>query len=198
MKKIIHYNLEILSAVMLIIITITAVFQTDISLVRRLILGFMALYTLHEWEEGRIPGGFYDLLFGLIGVQYKNDPDLIHMPVAIYLFVILLVPYFFDSAPLLLLPPLCLALFEGFIHTMGIIMMKCKKPYTPGMLTAWIMFVYAVWCIHQLPDLGTMTWVEGALLTVVTFVIMQRCVIGLAGYSYRVLLPLAKKNILGK
>ena len=197
MKKIIQYNLEIFSAILLAICLLTVIFWENMSLVRKLSAGFMLLYVLHEWEEGRYPGGFYDLFFGRIGLAVKGDVHAMHVPAAVMIIVFSVLPYIFDKTYLLLVPPLGLSLFEGFIHTAGIKLMKVGKPYTPGMITAWLMFAFAVYSINALPPLGTNTWIGGIVLLFVEFFSMQRAFIHLAGYSYHELIPLAKKNILG-
>ena len=197
MKKVVRYNLEIFTAIMAAFCLVTVIFWKEMSLVRRLVAGYMLLYTLHEWEEGRFPGGFYDLFFGRIGAEIKGDRYAMHVPAAVMIVIFTVLPYIFDNVYLLLVPPIGLSLFEGFIHTVGIIMMKVKKPYTPGMVTAWLMFAYAIVSIKALPPLGARTWIFGILLLLVEFFSMQRTFIHLAGHSYRTLIPLAMKNILG-
>ena len=32
-------------------------------------------YVLHEWEESRFPGGFYDLFFGGLGIEAKESEE---------------------------------------------------------------------------------------------------------------------------
>ena len=108
-----------------------------------------------------------------------------------------LLPWIFDRIYLLIVPPIGLSLFEGFIHTVGIKLMKTKKPYTPGMVTAWMMFAFAIYSIIVLPPLGAKNWLLGIALLLVEFFNMQRTFIHLAGYSYRELIPLARKNVLG-
>ena len=197
MKKVIRYNLEIFSVIMLICCLITVVLWKNMSLVRRLSSGYMLLYVLHEWEEGRFPGGFYDLFFGRVGAEVKGDRYAMHVPAAVMIIVFTILPWIFDHVYLLLIPPIGLSLFEGFIHTVGIKLMKMKKPYTPGMITAWMMFAFAVYSINVLPPMGTKTWLPGIALLLLEFICMQRTFIHLAGYSYRTLIPLAKKNIFG-
>ena len=75
--------------------------------------------------------------------------------------------------------------------------MKMKKPYTPGMVTAWMMSAFAIYSIEVLPPLGVKIWILGIVLLMVEFLSMQRTFIHLAGYSYQELIPMAKENILG-
>ena len=89
---------------------------------------------------------------------------------------ILIVPFAFDKISIFALVPLILALFEGFIHTAGIIIHQLKKPYSPGMITAWLMFAYAIIMITRLNKelmLDAWSWIGGILLTFVSFFIME-------------------------
>lgn len=197
MKKLIRYNLEIFTGILLVICVVTLILWKDTSLVRKLAAGYMLLYVMHEWEEGRFPGGFYDLFFGRIGAEVKGSRYAMHVPAAVMIIIFTLLPWIFDSVYLLLIPPIGLSLFEGFIHTFGIKLMKMKKPYTPGMVTAWMMFAFAIYSIHVLPPLGAKTWLIGIGLLLIEFISMQRTFIHLAGYSYRELIPMVKKNVIG-
>lgn len=53
----------------------------------------MVLYTLHEWEESKFPDGFYDLFFGGFGVEISVSESRMHLPVAIYILIMLLIPF---------------------------------------------------------------------------------------------------------
>lgn len=176
MKKIIKYNLEIMTLIFLVVITTGLLNWNSLSFLRQMTLIFMALYTLHEWEESRFPGGFYRIFFSKCTIDPHVSEERLHLPVALYLLVILLVPFMFDNVVIFALVPLILALFEGFIHTAGIIIHQLKKPYSPGMITAWIMFAYAVIMIGKLNvqfELNVINWICGIVLTFISFVIME-------------------------
>ena len=153
-KWILDHNLEILSTVLAIVVGISLFFWNSLTLAGRALLGFMVLYVLHEWEESRIPGGFYDLFFGGLGIEVKESEARMHLPVAIYLLLMLLIPLAFQQITFLVLIPLGLGLFEGVIHVAGIKIHKLKKPYTPGMITALILFVYSVFVITRINKAG--------------------------------------------
>ena len=176
MKKIIQYNLEILTCILTIIILYSVLNWNELSLLRQMTTTFMLLYTLHEWEESRFPGGFYRIFFSKCKIDPNVSEATMHFPVAIYLLVILLVPYAFNESVVFALIPLVLAIFEGFIHTAGIIIHQLKKPYSPGMITAWIMFGYSIYMIPQLNSqfkLSAVTWIVGIILTFASFFIME-------------------------
>ncbi len=176
MNKIIKYNLEIMSSVFVIIAAVSFFNWGELSMLRQMTIIFMVLYTLHEWEESRFPGGFYRIFFSKCTIDPNISEEKMHLPVAIYLLIILLVPFIFDSIVIFALVPLLLALFEGFIHTAGIIIHQLKKPYSPGMITAWAMFIYAIMMIRKLNaqmDINAVIWISGIVLTVISFFIME-------------------------
>ena len=176
MKKIVKYNLEIMTAILAALITVGLMNWSDLSLLRQMSVIFMILYTLHEWEESRFPGGFYRIFFSKCTINPNISEERLHLPVAVYLLAILIVPFAFDKIAIFALVPLILALFEGFIHTAGIIIHQLKKPYSPGMITAWLMFAYAIIMITRLNKelmLDAWSWLGGILLTFVSFFIME-------------------------
>ena len=176
MKKIIQYNLEILTCILTVTILYSVLNWNELSLLQQMTAIFMLLYTLHEWEESRFPGGFYRIFFSKCNIDPNVSEATMHFPVAIYLLVILLVPYSLGESVVFALIPVVLAIFEGFIHTAGIIIHQLKKPYSPGMITAWIMFAYSIYTIPQLNSqfkLSAVTWLVGIILTIVSFFIME-------------------------
>ncbi len=176
MNKIIKYNLEIMSCIFAVIIAIGLLNWGELSVLRQMTLVFMVLYTFHEWEESRFPGGFYRIFFSKCTIDPNVSEERMHLPVAVYLLIILLLPFTFDKIAVFALVPLLLALFEGFIHTAGIVIHQLKKPYSPGMITAWLMFGYAVIMIRRLNaelNMGAANWLAGIVLTAVSFAIME-------------------------
>lgn len=176
MRKIVKYNLELLTVVLAAFVIYSVFKWNDLLLSQQITTVFMILYALHEWEESRYPGGFYRIFFSKCTIDPNVSEETMHFPVAIYLLVILLVPYFFSGVIAFSMIPLLLALFEGFIHTAGIFIHQLKKPYSPGMVTAWIMFAYSIYMIPKLNGayaLSAGTWVLGAVLTIGSFFIME-------------------------
>ncbi len=176
MNKFVKYNLEIMTGIFAVLIVCGIFRWQELSIGRQMTLVFMALYTLHEWEESRFPGGFYRIFFSKCTIDSNVSEEKMHLPVAIYLLIILLVPFMFDQIVILAMVPLLLALFEGFIHTAGIVIHQLKKPYSPGMISAWMLFAYAIIMIGKLNDqmpLGATDWILGILLTVISFFTME-------------------------
>ena len=70
---IIKYNLEILTIVNAIIIIYSFINWFNFDMTRNFIVLFMLAITLHEWEEGRYPGGFVELMTGRMGDDIKIE-----------------------------------------------------------------------------------------------------------------------------
>ena len=91
MKKWINsYNLEIMTTILAIVFCVSIFFWDGLTLAGKALLGFMVLYALHEWEESKFPGGFYDLFFGGFGIEIKVSEARMHLPVAIYILITIL------------------------------------------------------------------------------------------------------------
>lgn len=195
MKK---YNLEILTLIMFGMVSSCAVIYNQLGLIQRIMLGYMFLFTLHEWEEIRFPGGFSKLMSKLLCLEVTQDKEnLSHIPVAVLLIVITFVP-FFTQSPLFALVPVYLGLFEAFIHIVGIKIHKMKKPYTPGLVSAVLLCVASVSVLIFFSEnniiKGT-AYVWGVLLTFLCFAVMQRTVISMFGLGYKDLIANVKKKI---
>ena len=201
MKKWIdNYNLEIMTAILAIIFLISLFFWNSLTFSGRALLGFMVLYALHEWEESKFPGGFYDLFFGGFGVEIKVSEARMHLPVAIYILIMLLVPFALQNITFLVLIPLGLGLFEGVIHVAGIKIHKLKKPYTPGMITGIVMFVYSIFIIVQINKVGGLPvwqWIVGFILALLGFVVMEQFFLKTVGLTFIDFRKMAMDRVLG-
>ena len=72
-KKILKYHLEIFTAIVLLMTVINALLFKHLSDARKIITLFLLLGVLHEWEEKRFPGGFFDLMAKKFGMQFSQD-----------------------------------------------------------------------------------------------------------------------------
>ena len=186
-KLIVNYNLEILTVVLAVVFGVSLFFWSSLTIAGKVLLGFMVLYTLHEWEESRFPGGFYDLFFGGFGVEINASEARMHLPVAVYILIMLLVPFALQQVTFLVLIPLGLGLFEGVIHVAGIKIHRLKKPYTPGMITGLIMFAYSVFMIAEINKAGGLPvwqWVIGFVLAFSGFAVMEQFFLRTVGLTF--------------
>lgn len=199
-KLVVNYNLEILTAILTIVFGVSLFFWNGLTVAGKALLGFMVLYTLHEWEESRFPGGFYDLFFGGFGIKITVSEARMHLPVAIYILIMLLVPFALQQATFLVLIPLGLGLFEGVIHVAGIKIHKLRKLYTPGMITGIIMFVYSVFIITQINKAGGLPawqWIIGFVLAFVGFAVMEQFFLRTVGLTFGDFRKMAMARVLG-
>lgn len=180
MKHILQkYSLETFSFIILIILLIRFLFYPDLSAEHRILSAFMILAILHEFEEKRTPGGFFELMakkFGLPAEQQLFEKA--GLCVIVYLSVIFIAASLYPK-PALILVPAYLGLFEAFIHTAGIWIHKLSKPYTPGLVTAWIMAAVSVYTIRYLAatySIGAVTYILGLILFILSFVALASSV----------------------
>ena len=173
MKHILQkYSLETFSFIVLIILLIRFLFYPDLSAEHRILSAFMILAILHEFEEKRTPGGFFELMakkFGLPAEQQLFEKA--GLCVIVYLSVIFIAASLYPK-PALKLVPAYLGLFEAFIHTAGIWIHKLSKPYTPGLVTAWIMAAVSVYTIRYLAatcSIGAAAYILGLILFILSF-----------------------------
>lgn len=198
-KLIVNYNLEILTAILAIVFGMSLFYWNSLTLAGKALIGFMVLFTLHEWEESRLPGGFYDLFFGGFGVKITASEARMHLPVAIYILIMLLVPFVLQQITFLVLIPLGLGLFEGVIHVAGIKIHKLKKPYTPGMITGLIMFAYSVFIITQINEAGGLPswqWIIGFVLAFAGFAVMEHFFLSTVGLTFSDFRKMAMARVL--
>ena len=199
MKRfLIKYNLEILTTLMFAFVTIAAIFNSSPSVTQKFLMAYAFLFTLHEWEENRYPGGFSNIMEGMIGKKFSDDAkELSHIPVIILLLMIHCIPYIFDSIIFLTIIPVFLGIFEGFVHTLGVKLSKSKKFYTPGMFTAYMMLIVSIFAVYYLTS-NNMTAVKDYILGFVcmfaSFAIMQNRVLAINGISYKDMLNIIKSK----
>ncbi len=190
MKRfLIKYNLEILTTLMFAFMTLTTICNLAPSATQRILMAYVFLFTLHEWEENRYPGGFTNIMEGMIGKKFSEDAkELSHIPVMILLLLIHIIPYIFDSIIFLTLIPVFLGIFEGFVHTMGVKLSKAEKFYTPGMITAYMMLIASIFSIYYLTSNNMITGKDcilGFISMFISFAIMQNRVLAINGITYK-------------
>ena len=192
------HNLEIMTVIFFGTITICVVFNKLLGPIQWIMLGYMFLFTLHEWEETRIPGGFADLMVKFFEV--KATPDQIaaaHIPVAVLLLLITFVP-FITGQPILALVPIYLGLFETFIHVIGIKIHKMDKPYTPGMVTGIMLGIVSVIVLIFFSKeklLSEREYLYGIPIVILCFTAMQRSVLAIYGLDYKLVIANVKKKM---
>lgn len=193
------YNLEFLTFLMFLMTMLAATVIPELSITQKMLIVYMFLFTLHEWEENRIPGGFANIMEGVIGKTFTEDAkEMSHIPVLVLLLLIHTIPFVFDTVIVLVLIPVFLGVFEGFVHTMGVKLSKAEKFYTPGMVTAYCMLAFSIFCICYLADHGMAAGKEftlGAVCMFLSFAVMQNRVLAINGVKYSDMLSAMKSKI---
>lgn len=199
---IIKYSLEIFSALVIIFVMINILFFPEINYIQKLTLTFALVAVLHEFEEKRYPGGFFDLMVKKFGLSTeKTNVDLASFFVICYWVVLISLSYIFDNMVMFLIMSVSLGIFETFIHTAGIWLHKMKKPYTPGLISAWIMGLLSGYSIYYL-NVNNLAigkdYLFGTILMVIGFIILQRGTLYAANMTYRDIKENIKKNFSSK
>lgn len=143
----------------ILIVTVLTIYDlanwNAISLVRKLVNMFAVLAIMHEIEEKYWPGGFMELMLKKIKINISDfDTETAKLNVVIFLLVYIFLGYVFDNIIFFVMMTIVLSLFEAFIHTAGIKIHKLDKPYTPGLVTAWLMAIVAIYAIIQFNELN--------------------------------------------
>lgn len=188
MKRFIkYYALEIYTVLALSFIVAAAVIG-NLSTVQKLVIVDALLFVLHEWEEGHYPGGFIKLISGLVGIRVDDEMSRAsRIPAGILLLTLSIVPFVFDTTPLIIVAVATFGFIECFVHTMGIRLFRMKRFYTPGMVTAWLEFVVSVMMITYLAVNDIARWYDyvfGPLLMIVCFGLLQKTMTLMVGIRY--------------
>ena len=148
----------------------------SLSLVRKLVNVFAILGVLHEVEEKSWPGGFIELMLNKLKVNISElDDGKAKLSVVIFWLVYIGLGYVFDNILFFFMMTIVLSLFEAFIHTAGIKIHKLNKPYTPGLVTAWLLAITAIYSIVQLNKYSIIVptdYLIGFILFIITFLML--------------------------
>ena len=146
-KFIKHYALEIYTVIAMLLITFVAMFMDNLTVIQQAAVWASFLCILHEWEEGRYPGGFLDLIQKNVLKRELDKETALgsRLITGVFIFVITIVPFFFgDRIPMFAVAMASFFIFEGCVHVAGIKIFNLDKPYTPGLVTAEIELVSGI------------------------------------------------------
>lgn len=200
-----HYALEIYTVIAMLLITLVAMFMDGLTVIQQFAVWISFLCILHEWEEGRYPGGFLDLIQKNV-LQRELDEETklgSRLITAVFIYVMTIVPFFFgDRIPMLVVAPATFCIFEGIIHVVGIKILGLKKPYSPGLVTAEIELVTGVCLIVYLAVNHIGAWYDytfGPFVFLACFVCMQRSLMAMVGgIGYKDVLSNVRRRLAGK
>ena len=188
MKKFIkNYALEIYTVISLGLLLAGALMD-DLSVIQKFVMVFNLLFIFHEWEEGHYPGGFIDLISGMIGkdvpVETKRAS---RIPTGILLIAFTFVPFFWDDCVILILVTAVLGIFEGYVHLMAIRLFRLPKFYSPGLVTAELELLVSIALIVWLEqnNLTSATdYIWGVVIMFACFITMQKTLTMMIGIKY--------------
>jgi len=191
MKFIRHYFHEIYSVIIILFLTLSAIFLVP-DVTRQFVLAFTTLYLLHEWEETVYPGGFFNVLFGEI---IKLDPvpsgeRLLNARVYVYLMLLTFtfVPFFAHRHIWLILPYVYLGFLEGFAHTQFPRIFRLERKVIPGWVTAVCQFVFSTFALCYLilnHLVNPWLYLVGFFIFVFCFFLMGRCGMAANGINFK-------------
>ena len=170
----------------------------ELSVIQKLVVIDAFLFILHEWEEGHYPGGFVNLVVGLIGVQVSDETKRAsRIPAGILLLLLSILPFVYHDVPLITMAVATFGIIEGFVHTIGIRLFRMKHFYTPGMATAWLELVVSIFMIAYLiiNHLGEwQDYVFGPIVMLICFASLQKTMTLMVGVNYGDMPKMVKKQ----
>ena len=196
-----HYALEIYTVIAMLLIVCVAIFMGGLTVIQKFVVFLSFLFILHEWEEGRYPGGFLDLISKHV-LQMDVDKETklgSRLVTGVFLFVMTVVPFLWgDAIPLFAVVIAVFSIFEGCVHIAGIKLFQLSKPYTPGMVTAEIELVTSVALIVYLAVNHLAAWYDyvfAPFVFIACFALMQRSLMGMIGLRYKDMLAIMKRRL---
>ena len=148
---------------------------------------FAVLITLHEWEEMHWPGGFMEMMAGMVGWDMSGVREgAEHTSQAAFIMLLLTLSTAFPDARWVFCSVMALGIFEGLIHVAGIRLARTERPYTPGLVTAEFMLVVCVASIALVSGEASITaldWVLGVFFFLAWFFLMQQLLITLCNFD---------------
>lgn len=138
-----HY-IGISTGIALILTVLTIILRNSFTQLQIATVFLTLLLAMHFWEENVIPGGFHEMTLDQLKISHGT------LEVAgTFQFLVVFIP----AALTLTLPKIAwlamilpvLGVLEAIVHTAMIKIFRQKKPYSPGMVTAYIMCVLSIW-----------------------------------------------------
>ena len=72
MKTFNKYSLYFLTAYALVLLVIGMLMWNSLAIIQKIIIIATCIVTLHEWEEQRFPGGFFDVMSRIWQIDLSN------------------------------------------------------------------------------------------------------------------------------
>ncbi|MBT8342104.1 MAG: HXXEE domain-containing protein [Desulfatitalea sp.] len=164
----------------------TALNWSSMPMLQRLVGLIFIMYAFHEFEEFKFPGGFTEMTTKGLDFSLPR-PESAKLVVALAIFCIAFVPFFFTNIAWLAIAPMLLGILEVVAHFGMIKIFKLKRLYSPGMATALLMLpisIYSIYYVVQNDLIQPVQWLYAVVYMAVIFFIAQITVIKLNGLNY--------------
>lgn len=181
MNWIMKYSTHLLTLFTVCLCVWGAINHQNLSVLQISTIGFGILVMLHEWEEMHYPGGFMDMMGEIIGWDMSEiRPGAQHTSQSLFIALIVVLPVLFQNAYWLFCGVMVFGIMEGIMHVAGVKVAKTSKPYTPGMITGIIMFIYCIGTIvvvYGTERISVSNWILGFVYFLIWFFVMMQLVI---------------------
>lgn len=181
MNLIMKYSTHLLTLFTICLCACGVINHQNLSVLQISTIGFGILVMLHEWEEMHYPGGFMDMMGGMIGWNMSGiRPGAQHTSQSLLIALIVVLPVLFPNTYWLFCGVMIFGIMEGIMHVAGIKAAKTSKPYTPGMITGIIMFTYcigAIVVVYGTESISVSNWIFGFIYFMIWFIVMMQLVI---------------------
>ena len=115
MKNFNKYSLYCLTVYAILLLVIAMIMWNSLAIIQKIIIIATCIVTLHEWEEQRFPGGFFEVMSRIWQLDLSNiDLHDMYAKPDIFIFAITCLALIFPNALFLSCAVLLLGVFEGF------------------------------------------------------------------------------------
>lgn len=187
MNWVMKYSTHLLTVFEVCLCAWAAVNLKTLSAIQLAVVGFGIFIVMHEWEEMHLPGGFMEMMGDIIGWDMRGiRPGAQHTSQSMFIALILILPLIFPDSHWLFCGTMIFGIVEGIVHVAGIKLANTAKPYTPGMISGIIMFIYCfavTAAVYKTESIAVNSWILGLAYFVVWFIAMMQLVISFCRFD---------------
>ena len=201
MKKILKYNLQMITIFGFCVLLYTILNWNTLQVTQRIVGILLVFITLHVWEEMKFPGGFVDLVVNNMGLPVR---DMTIPKFLLFLFIIWLgfIPFLFPSIHWMSAAPIILGTIEVFAHLVATRLNKNSKFYSPGMYSALVLMLpittYGYYYYISNDILSSLEWLYAFLYLFIPLIMIQRFIVTKSGMKYSDFVKNATTVLFGK
>ena len=182
-----YYALEIYTVLSLLLLLIGGLLD-NLSVIQKFVLVYVFLFILHEWEEFKYPGGFAELIGGMLGLEINEElKRASRIPTSILLLAFTIIPFIWDTQVVAVLVVAALGVLEGIVHILAIRLFRLAKFYSPGLVTAELELLTSGVLVGYLAKNNLASgfdYILGFGVMLLCFVLMQKSLTMMVGIPY--------------